>query len=76
MFDMENIKTSKILIASNDHRLLEKLPIWFEQNKEKIEKAANISSFWQDNVLFLEKHQKKFFNYTNTIMLQMVLISF
>ncbi len=52
------LKTNKILIASLDSRLLEKPPSWFEKNKEKIENAARTSSFWHDNILFLEKNLK------------------
>lgn len=47
----------KILIVSITPYFLEKDNLWFEQNTNKILEARRTQSFFEDNVLFLEKDQ-------------------
>ena len=48
----------KILIVSVTPYFLEKENIWIEQNINKMLEARKTQSFFEDNVLFLEKNQK------------------
>lgn len=47
----------KILIASITPYFLEKEFFWFEENLDKILEAKNTQTFFQDNIIFLEKYQ-------------------
>lgn len=49
---------SEIMIASLTPYFLERADFWFEQNKEKIKRAAKEQIWWKENVIFLEKDLK------------------
>src|SRR3989344_4987007 len=46
---------SQILIVSIPPYFLEKSGVWFEENLKKILKARRTQSFFEDNIIFLEK---------------------
>ncbi|MDO8424366.1 MAG: hypothetical protein Q7S70_00320, partial [bacterium] len=48
----------KVLICSITPYFLERGNVWFQENLEKILEARTTQSFFQDNVLFLEKNQE------------------
>ena len=50
-----NKEASQILIVSITPYFLEKGDFWIEKNTKKILKASKTQSFFEDNVLFLEK---------------------
>lgn len=47
--------TNRILIVSITPYFLDKEVFWFEQNLEEILEARNSKSFFQDNIIYLEK---------------------
>jgi len=59
---MEEKKSEKsinqVLVAGLSHYFLEKSNFWFEENFKKILHNQKTQSFFQDNVLFLEKGKK------------------
>ena len=58
MLLMDNQK-DKVLIASLAPYFLERDSFWFEKNLEKILDALKTQSFFQDNILLLEKDLSK-----------------
>jgi transcription-repair coupling factor (superfamily II helicase) len=53
-----DIALNNILIVSIIPYFLEKQVFWFEKNLNKILEARKIQSFFEDNLIFLEKNQK------------------
>src|SRR3989344_1288965 len=49
--------TNKILIVGITPYFLDKEIFWFQENLKNILKACNSQSFFEDNVIFLEKNQ-------------------
>ncbi|MFH1462648.1 MAG: DEAD/DEAH box helicase [bacterium] len=49
---------NKVLVVSVTPYFLEKGNLWFEQNINKILEAKKTQSFFEDNILFLQKNQK------------------
>ena len=47
-----------VLIVAVIPYFLERDPLWFEENLNKILEARKIQTFWQENTLFLERDQK------------------
>ncbi|MFC1663978.1 hypothetical protein ACFL0A_02595, partial [Patescibacteria group bacterium] len=54
---MELSRPEKILICGITPYFLEKGNFWLEKNLEKILTAAKSQSFFEDNIMFLEKNQ-------------------
>jgi transcription-repair coupling factor (superfamily II helicase) len=54
---MSSNNTGNILIVSVTPYFLEKGNFWFEENLKKILEAGKTQSFFEDNVVFLEKNQ-------------------
>lgn len=52
-----NNKLDQILVVSITPYFLEKGAIWFDKNLKKILQSSKTQSFFQDNILFLEKGQ-------------------
>lgn len=55
--NLSRTELDKILIVSITPYFLEKGNFWFEENLKKILEARRTQSFFEDNVLFLEKDQ-------------------
>lgn len=55
--DLKDNNLEKILIASITPYFLEKEFFWFEENLEQILEAKKSQTFFQDNIIFLEKYQ-------------------
>jgi len=51
-------KTNQILIASIIPYFLEKEFFWFQENLQELLAASKTQSFFQDNLIFLEKNQR------------------
>ncbi len=58
-----NLSRDKVLIVSITPYFLEKGNFWFEQNIKQILKAKKTQSFFEDNVIYLEKNQNYNFSY-------------
>lgn len=54
---MSTVPTDKLLIASVTPYFLEKGNLWFEENLKEILEARKTQSFFEDNILYLEKDQ-------------------
>lgn len=57
-----NNKTNQILIASITPYFLEKELVWFKENLQELLYAAKTQSFFQDNLIFLEKGRRHNFS--------------
>jgi len=55
--NLSRIELDKVLVVSVTPYFLEKGNFWFEENLKKILEARRTQSFFEDNVLFLEKDQ-------------------
>ena len=55
-------EANKILIVSITPYFLEKEFFWFEENIEELLQASKTQSFFQDNIIFLEKNQNYHFS--------------
>ncbi|MEK7658425.1 MAG: DEAD/DEAH box helicase [Patescibacteria group bacterium] len=54
---MSITKINQVLIVSITPYFLEKEGVWFTENLEKILEAKKMQSFFEDNILFIEKNQ-------------------
>jgi len=56
--DLSRTELPNVLIVSITPYFLEKGNLWFEKNLNKILEASQTQSFFEDNILYLEKGQK------------------
>lgn len=59
---IRNKNLNNVLIASITPYFLEKEVFWFQENLQKILKSAKTQTFFQDNIIFLEKGKKHDFS--------------